>query len=580
MTRRIALTLLLPLAACQVVQAQTILVDRGVRAAGLWCFPLITNPQEYVYLPAQAALGKDDQGQPQFAFIRYAMEKPGTAEGGSTITASSGGGIVTLLVGYETPPETVEAAQKALRELVKDDKIVVRGPLVFKEGTYALVSSVLNPADATPERKLLASGRAPVLEGNRIALSFDLKPEQASLLMQSFAMNTPDISIVFDMTFAGLTEAYDAEMTIDWAEVRKSEGFSAGGSVYFVSADVEVMCDELLRNHAIKLRSSGSDSAMEGLLNTVYSKLLDLLFRPVEPEKVPEDKRGGLMDAINALVAAKAGPLSSRKLTGFGLYAGYQLKEMRSSGLSVLNFNHRSLVDRHSFITFNIGDFHRRFGNDPRYFRALNLADPVYQQREIHVGVDGALVPDFDRYINTVTVTLRKVHANGQETLKEVLLDRRTVTENPAGFTMIYGWNGDDDRQAWLRYDYRTRWSFKAGGSYETDWTASDAPMIDVFAPYERRTVQLLGSGDKLKEHGVRAAVVQIEYPFFGQVRKHQLIAKPDQTVEEQKVEIILPQNEFQYNYTVTWHLDGGGQRVARGHDSSGLVFVDEIPPQ
>ena len=46
-------------------------------------------------------------------------------------------------------------------------------------------------------------------------------------------MRTPDISIVFDMTFTGLTEAYDADLTIDWAEVRKSQAFGAGGSVYF-----------------------------------------------------------------------------------------------------------------------------------------------------------------------------------------------------------------------------------------------------------------------------------------------------------------------------------------------------------
>ena len=77
-------------------------------------------------------------------------------------------------------------------------------------------------------------------------------------------MRTPDISIVFDMTFTGLNEAYDADLTINWSEVRNSQSFGAGGSVYFVGADVELAFDELRRNNAIKLRSSGSDAAMEG----------------------------------------------------------------------------------------------------------------------------------------------------------------------------------------------------------------------------------------------------------------------------------------------------------------------------
>ena len=56
------------------------------------------------------------------------------------------------------------------------------------------------------------------------------------------------------------------------------------------------------------------------------------------------------------------------------------------------------------------------------------------------------------------------------------------------GFRMLYGWNGDQDRQAWLQYDYRTRWSFKGGGTYETEWKRIDAPMIDVFiAPASMR---------------------------------------------------------------------------------------------
>lgn len=558
---------------------QQIAVDRGLRAAGLWCFPLVTDPRTYVYLPAAARLAQDETGNPQFSFIRYVINEPGSEAGGATITAARGGGVLHFLVTYDTPEEKVEEAEKALRERLDDKEVTVRGPLVFADGRYSLVSSVLDPAKGLPERTMLATGRAPVLEGNRLALSFELQPEQASLLLESFKMATPDVSLVFDMTFQGLTDAYEAELFIDWTEVRTSKAFRAGGSVYFVSADVEAAFDELFRRNAIRLRSSGSDAAMEALLTNVYDKLLELMFQRVEPDRVPEAQRGGLMDAINALIDPRSGPLSSRKTTGFGLYAGFQLKEMRSSGTSVLNFNHRSLVDRHSFITFNIGDFYKRWGGDPDYFRAVNLADPTFQQREVHVGIDGALLPEFDKFVNSVTLTLRKQHGNGAVTVQELVLDRASVNKAGGDLRLVYGWNGDDDRAAWLAYDYRTRWSFKGGGSYETDWTPGDAAMIDLFAPYERRTVQLVGNAETLASNGVRAVIVQVEYPFFTGTRRQQLVARAGEPVDQQ-LEITLPLNQFEYDCSITWQLEGGRRLSRSGKDSSGLVFIDELPQE
>jgi hypothetical protein len=568
--------------------AQQILLDQGMRVGGLWCFPSFANAREYVYLPYSARLAADDAGRPQFSFVRYVITAPSSAatgqdtdrvaSDGHTIIDADGGGILHFLVLLDTPQSMVDDAQAELRKKLKDKDIVLRGPLVFQDGRYLLVSSIVNPASATAERKLLASGRAPVLEGNRLALSFDLKPQEATLLTQSFRMNTPDVSLVFDMSFLGLSEAYDADLLIDWSEVHNSKAFGAGGSVYFVSADVKSAFDELRRTNAIQLHSRGSDSAMEGLLTSVYTKLLDLLFRPVEPEKVPPDKRGGLMETITALTDPENGPLSSRKTTGFGAYVGYQLKEMKSSGTSTLNFNHRASVERHSVITFNIGDFYKRFGKDENYFRDVNLADPMFQQREVHVKLDGALLPDFDRYINTVTVTMRKEHQNGQHTLREVVLNRQSITDSAGGFRMSYGWNGDQDRQAWLQYDYRTRWSFKGGGTYETEWKRLDAPMIDVFVPYERRVVQLVGNKEDLQRKGVRAVVVQVEYPFFSERRRHQLVVRPDKQTDEPQVPITLPLGQFDYEYTITWQMTNDRRLTAHRRDSTGLVFIDELP--
>jgi len=568
-----ALLLLLPVCA----GAQQIEIDRGIRAGSLWCFPLASEPKTYVYLPSSARLATDDAGRPRFSFVRYTTTVA-PAAGTEAVRTSGGGGILHFLVLIDTPESAVTEAQRALREITKDNDVTLRGPIVFSEGRYALVSSVLLKPDAPPERKVLAAGRSPVLEGNQLAFSFDLSPEQASLLRQSMQMRTPDVSIVFDMTFAGLNEAYDADLTIDWAEVRHNQSFGAGGSVYYIGADVQLAFDDLRRTNAIKLRSSGNDAAMEGLLNTVYTKLLDLMFRPVEIDKVPAAQQGGLTSALNALVS-NGGALGSRKTTGFGLNVAYELKDLRSSGTSVMNFNHRATIERHSFITFNIGDLYTRYSADPAYFRDVQLDDPAFKQREIHVILDGSLQPEFERFINGVTVTLRKRHQNGvEETAQEIVLDRQAVRKDLSALRLIYGWNGDDDRAAWLRYEYRTSWSFTGGGTYATAWQQTDAAVIDLFAPYERRAIQIVGSMDALRKRQVRAVVVEIEYPFFGEKRRQTVVVRPDRQAEEPHVEITLPLGQAQYAYVITWQLEGNQRLTTKGQDGSGVVFIDELP--
>ena len=564
-------------------------MDRGVRAAGLWCFPVARDSLQYVYLPAGARLATDDQGRPQFSFVRYVVNATADSARAATITEAKGGGILTFLVLLDTPQSLIRDAERALRERYKKNEIVIRGPIVFQEGRYTLVSSILKSASAGSanaeggpvtekiEHAVIATGRAPVLEGNRLALSFDLDPERASLLMQSFQMNTPDVSLVFDMTFAGLSEAYDADLTIDWSEVKQSSAFKAGGTVYFIGADVALAFDEMFKKHAIQLRSSGSDASMEGLLNTVYSKLLELMFRPVEPERVPADQSGGLMQALSQL-GTPDGPLGARKTVGFGASVGYQRKELRSEGKSQLSFNHRSSVERHTFVTFQMGDIHKRFGKDARFFRAVNLGDPTFQQREVHVSVDASLLPDFESYVNTVTVTMRKDHQDGEQTLREVVLDRASVKKGVEDLRMVYGWNGDQDRLSWLDYVYRTRWSFKGGGAFETEWKKTSAPMIDLFAPYEHRTVQLVGDGGTLKSKGVRAVIVQLDYPFFGERRRPQIVVRPGEAIEEKQVQITLPLGQPDYEYLVTWQMEGNKRLTDKRRDTSGLIFVDELP--
>lgn len=585
--------------------AQQILIDQGARVEGMWCFPSAANPKHWYYIPQTARLASDASGAPVFSFVRYVINRP-AAEGDSKgITDAAGGGIVTLMATYETPQELVRRAERALRRLVatrdqKDvEEVVLRGPVIFKSGRYVLVSSILRTKQGKEEKEtqVLGMGNAPVFEGNEVAFSFDVTPEQSKLLLESFQMATPDISIVFDMTFTGLTDGYDATLTVDWSEVEKNETLGGGVTVAkFVSADIEKGFQELGKSQAIKLVTRGAHPNMEALLDKVHTKLLDVMFKKVEPEKqAPKagDQGMGMIAGLLGAVAgggqymssaadyaegAGSGALSRNTSSWVGVSFQYEKKELKKSGTTVFHMNNQVPVDRNTTMVANIGDLYTRYKDDGNRFRTVNLSDPAFQQREIHVGIDGAILPEFEKYVNSVTVTLRKIHQNGAQTVREVVIDRNTFNKESRDFRMVYGWNGDDDRARWLEYEYRTRWSFKGGGLHETPWAQTDINMIDLYAPYARNTVQLVGDVEALKAQGVRALAVHVEYDFFDGRRSQDLALQTSEPIDGKEIEITLPLSVYKYDYSVTWMRKGQPPVEAKGSDDSGVIFVDEIP--
>lgn len=558
-------------------QAQMPLIDRGLQVNGLWCFPLYQDTLTYVYLPYEATLARDAAGLPQFSYMRYVMTNARAGEGSaSSIQQGDGGAILNFLVLYNTPPEVVQEAQTMLRKRVENDSVRIRGPLVLDRGRYSLVSSLISGDSAVKKSQVLSVGNAPVFENNRIALSFGLTPATSMILSENFKMNTPDISMVFDMEFSGLTENYDAELEINWSEIKNHQSFRAGGSIYFVSADLKMAFDELMKTQAVKLTVTGTDTNMEALLNTVYDKLLALLFEPVQPEQLPEKAQGSMLTAIAESITGANGILSSKNTTGFGANIGYQLKEMKTSGKSVLRFKGRNTVQRHHFITFNIGNLHKQYGDNAAVFRDVPLADETFMQRSIMVGIDGDLEKEFEHMLNSVTVILSKQHVNRDETVRNIVITAQNAKDKNKIPLLVYGYHQDTTK--WLEYRYRTVWQFRGGATFESDWKTQDASMINLYVPYKRRSIDLEGDLEALRERGIRALSVQIDYPFFSLRKNERITINTSGEPAKRAFSITQPNDNDEIDYNITWIRNGGDRIQHTGTDKTGIIFIDELP--
>jgi hypothetical protein len=561
-------------------EAQSIAIDRGVRIEGLWCFPLVTDSLQYLYLPDRSLLAVDDKKQPQFSFTRYVNtgDTTTTTAIGSTISQAGGGGVLHFLVTYDTDEKKVQRAAAALKELLNNNEVRLRGPIIFKEGRFALVSSIINNEGTKTQKVILSMGAAPVLQGSKIALSFELDPQRSKLLLENFKMATPDVSIVFDLIFSGITDAYNAKLTIDWAEVMKHEKISGGVNVYFVSADLEKIYTEMRQTTAIKLETIGEDDKMQRIVDGAYAKLTELMFKKVEPEQLPPGAGAGLGSLLGDLFSnGGSGAFSSGKTFGFGAHVGYKRKDIKTSGYSVLNFNSRNATDRHHYITFNIGDIYKKYGDNTAYFKTISLEDPDFQKRDIAVGLDGDLLPEFDKLINNITVTLRKTHQNGNTTLKEARINKEVFNsgKNPI---MVYGAVGDVDRTAWLNYEYKAQYNFRGGKMFIADWVQQNTAMINLFVPYERRKIKLEADTDLLKSKNVRAITIKIDYDFFGEKRVTELTVKPDDDFTQKYFEITLPSSQFNYHYMIRWRMKDGTEKIMDANNDNDLLFIDAIP--
>lgn len=558
--------------------AQPIFIDQPVQAGDLILFPHISDSLKFYYLPNKLSLGTTNSGLPQFSFLRYVQNVKSTGSDQPRDEAE-GGGIVHALVELKVTESQIRRAESALRNKLDSDEATIVGPIIYKGGTFALISSFAEEgSDFT--NQVIGVGRAPVFVGNKAACSINLTELGAKILWESCHTPTPDLSFSFVMDFTGYRSPMSARVEVNWDKVFEHEEFSGGvnigGNPYFsLGVDIKAAFDELREDGTIKVISFGSDDKMDAMIDMAYKKVLDMMFEPFKMPDAAEDSN------IEQVVEGMQQIAKSLKQGAsiVSLNFAYEMKQQKKSGNYVIDLS-KSTTETVNF------RFDENLGSDvaecKECFKSVNLDDPFYKQRELLVSIDGLNSDQFSKYINFVTVSMKKHHGNGETTYDELRIAEKEFTEalgNP--FRLLYGWKdeADNDRDRWLQYEYEMTWSFYGDHSVNSGWMESDQLGLNLAPPFHPVSISVEADPDMLKEAGIRLATVKFYYDYGAGEKVEQVTIKGNQEVPAAIAEFMLKRGEYDFEYEIIWRLFGSKQLTSgRIKSSDTLLYVDEIP--
>jgi len=546
---------------------QEILLDRPLQVAGVTLFVSRTDPHGWYYLPDTPRISESGEGLPEFSLVKYTAPAEASGGGGQGITAARGGGVLHMLATYGVAEERLRRAEEALRAVPERREDRILGPIVFRAGTFALVSSVAREGGMA--RRVAGTGPAPLLEGGKVAVSAELTPEGATFLWQSFAMATPDVSLAFSLEFEGYRSPYEAELVADWDRFFKHQSVEARLKILWIGFDVKTLVDECFTDGTITVEVKGESASMEPLLEAAHAKVASLLFDPLPQTGQREEAAAG--DALSGAL----GSLGSTGRSYVDLFAGYQLTRQRLTGSARIRLTQQRAERMHALLVGNIGPLGKRWGGDRRFFHAVSLEDPTFRQREVAVSFDGD-AGDFSRAVEHLVVQVEKRHGDGSVTLREALLDPRTLAASGNRLLFAYPNAGDGDLAVWLRYRYRAVWTFRGGRQHDAGWQEADSFALSLRPPYVVRRLSFEGDPAALEAQGVRSVTAKVSWDFLGQPRTETVTLRAGAWSRE--LELVLPADQPVCSVHLAWRLQGG-RTLQRGPflEEGEVVYIDEV---
>ncbi|MCB0854876.1 MAG: hypothetical protein KDD63_21795, partial [Bacteroidetes bacterium] len=539
--------------------SQKILLDQPLKAGEITLFQDLDHPDQFYYLPDKAQLAKDDNGNTHFSFLRY-VENQRSEE--TSAREGEGGGILHAVVQIKVSERQMADARRILTRthpnaeimgpiMYQSGKFSLISSFVNPEGEFTESflgvgnAPILEGNSAAVSIQLTKSGSKILWESFQTEtpdISFSFEMDLNGYRAPHRAVLEADFEKIYEHEdFGGATASrYLA------GEIRKTyDDLYQNGAIKLTQVGEDENLDELINTaynkiSALMFEPIQTVNNQQSLLDKATRMLsenrqeaiainreirkdnLDLFaFESNQPivnaqqtsqtqtnhsskeEERPECGATNSFIVPNHLFTLDLNdlgiePKEEVKLPEYAFIASYEMRKQRQKGQFYLDLN-KYISDRVT-IRFdeNIGNLNEYLG-DERYFRQVNLDDPLFRQREVVAFVDGMNAEDFGKYINSVDVILQKKHQSGEISQEETRIDRMNFSRQGNLFKMTYGWKGDHQRQEWLNYDYKMIWNFFGGAQVEYPFQAHSSASINLIPPFQRKIISLELDPDHLK---------------------------------------------------------------------------------
>ena len=486
---------------------------------GQYLWPLKSGPEKhYYYLPPPPRVARDATGRPQFLFMKFTSDKD-KAHGGVA------GGILHFLTEYGLSTQQETELKQKVAAVIPGAKVMGAVPMEMGEGesTFRVISATLSDTGLT--QRVVSSGKAPLMPGQKVAAAARLDPAGAVLLEESLKRPTSDISVEFDLAFTSFLPAFDGTITFDWERFKSHiddwkmkyrdrkdcKWWIFGCHHHYTTDEIREIYDMMCENETIRIEwTEGiADERLEAIRQAFF-KFMETSF--FERTAAGFGEEGGEED--KKLTEGMTTPEQRGSTTDFNRYVAKSEDSYKNKTITM----RVTLPVKQPYVTVgNIsGQWYRKAKGDyPELFAEVNVDDPFFQQRKVVFNLDLDAVEIFDQAINFVTVEVRKQRPGGRDFHDSFTINKQWIGASGPTATVTYAKMRDDSPEV---FDYLVRWSLRGGIEWpgQPSWIKGNWEGVTLAPPVIPLKIEAEADLEELKGLDIARAVVEVRYTQFG----------------------------------------------------------------
>ena len=475
----------------------------------------------YYYLPTNLRLSPRPDGTPEFLFLKFTTDKR-EAEGGVN------GALMHFLMIYGLTPAQ-DSELKA--ELTKTHDELL-GAMHMKSDAdapnFAITSATLKDESLT--KSLVTSGKAPLLEGEKIAVASRLTGNGAQLMAATLekSRSIADVSLTMVLDYTTVTPAIEGTATYHGTKLRM-EGetlkrdythdhqetccwFWGSSSDSYSYKEVQNQWKFLLDQNIVSINfveTGVTDERVNKIRDAIFQSFVEAFFKPEKASPDVMGSGGGGDDKK---------PNNGPDVQGNDFHSEiYRLKTESAFTDKLWRLSYSLPVTERVTLTGNLASWYNGVRDNPKCVAAVNLADPFFTQRDINFILDLDAKEMFDEAINYVTVNVRKERTDGRPFEDHKVIDANYVKTKGIAAQVTYARGEDSNPET---YKYQTQWSLKGGNVFsDPTWRTGDWAGVTLSPPVRPFTIELEGDLDALKAKDITRVTAEIHTSQFG--REH-----------------------------------------------------------